>query len=111
MLTTTSDYMIFCGMVFCICSVISIIITQLRIRKILNNDKSLSAKITQLKGEWNKSNIKKTIIPILCYLVLFFIIALLKCNPLIYVISGVLIIEYIYTSVISMDYLIPQNSK
>ena len=105
MLTTTSDYLIFAGIVFCICSVISIIITQLRIHKILKKDKSLSDKIIQYRLEWNKNNRKKIAIPILCYLVFFSILALIKCEPLIYVISGVLIIENIYINVILMDYV------
>lgn len=111
MLRTASDYLIFAGIIFAICSVVTILINLVWSHRLLKKDKSLSDKIIYFKGEWNRNNRVRTITPVLCYLVLFVVFASLKIRPAIYILSALLIINYVHINLLSVKYVESELSE
>ena len=105
MLNTASNYMIFAGIVFGICAVISILVTQIWIHNILQKDSNSKDKILLYKEEWNKNNRIKTLVPVFLYIILYVVLALLKLNKGIILISFFLILDYFYVNIISMKFV------
>ena len=105
MFNTASDYMIYAGIVFGICAVISILVTQIWIHNILRKDSSSKDKILFYKGEWNKNNRIKTLVPVFLFIILYVVLALLKLNKGIILMSLFLVLDYFYVNIISMKYV------
>ena len=105
MFKTVSDYMIFAGVVFCICAVISILITLIWMHNILRINSNSKDKIIFHKEEWNKNNKKKTLVPVFLYIILYVVLALFKLNKGIILMSFFLILDFFYVNIISMKYV------
>jgi 4-hydroxybenzoate polyprenyltransferase len=105
MFKALSDYMIFVGIVFFICAVISFVIMKVRTDKIVKTDENLKDLTTFYKNKWCNKNFWVVGIIIVCYFIIAGVSAVLHWIPVLILASIALIIAYIIINIKMMNYV------
>ena len=105
MFKQASDYLIFASIVFTLCAVIYLVITQVWIHNIIKKNSASKDRIVFHMSQWNKINRTRSLIPVFAYIFLFVLFAIFELSAVIVILSVFLILDYFRESIISMKYV------